>query len=378
MIKVSVIIPVYNVEPYLAQCLESVLAQSLKEIEIICINDGSMDRSPEILKEYAKKNLQIKILDQVNKGQSVARNRGVLEAHGEYLYFMDSDDLIVSHALEELWTICNRENLDVLYFSGTSFYESDALAKRHQAFKNSYYRKGSYTAPVSGPEMLAQLKQNSDYFVSPCLQLVRRELLIRNRIEFQEGIIHEDNCFSFQVVLAAEKTFCVNDVYFYRRVHQSSVMTRKENHRNLQGYFVCLIKQLEWAARQNIQDTRINAAIESVLMLLFLHVQRIYISLSTSEREKFLNLCNPYERYLFQSVILKSIWQRVDAERQHREREIYRQDLDAIYHSKSFRISRIVIYLPRKLYRGCKCLKENGFHYTVKRALQKVKEKLVR
>ena len=371
MIKVSVVIPVYNVEPYLAQCLESILAQSLKEIEIICINDGSMDRSPEILKEYAKKYSQIKILDQVNKGQSASRNRGILEACGEYLYFMDSDDLIVSHALEELWTVCKQENLDVLYFSGASFYESDALAEEQRAFNNTYYRKGSYITPTSGPEMLAQLKQNGDYYVSPCLQLVRRELLIRHHIEFPENIIHEDNCFSFQVILAAEKAFCVNDVYFYRRVRKSSIMTANKTHRNLRGYFVCLVRQLEWASMQDIQDTRVNAAIESVLTLLFLHVQRIYIYLSDAEREKFLSLCSPYERYLFQSVIRKSIGQRCKVEELD-------EKLDAVYKSKSYRIGRAITYLPRQLRRGWKCLKENGLRYTVKRTLQKVEKKLVR
>ena len=93
MVKVSVIIPVFNVEKYLEECLESILAQSMKEIEIICVNDGSIDNSLNILRKYEAEYPQIKVLDQLNGGQSAARNRALSCASGEYVYFMDSDDL---------------------------------------------------------------------------------------------------------------------------------------------------------------------------------------------------------------------------------------------------------------------------------------------
>ena len=118
MKKVSVVIPVWNTEKYIKECLDSILAQSIiDELEIICVNDGSTDTSLEILRKYEKQYEQIKVIDQINGGQSTARNVALNVAAGEYVYFMDGDDLLTSFALEELWKICREIQLDVLYFS---------------------------------------------------------------------------------------------------------------------------------------------------------------------------------------------------------------------------------------------------------------------
>ena len=101
MINVSIVIPVYNVEKYLKQCLESVVNQTLDKIEVICINDGSTDNSLNILKEYEKKYNNIIIIDQENKGPGFARNIGMKRASGKYIYFLDSDDYIELNAMED-------------------------------------------------------------------------------------------------------------------------------------------------------------------------------------------------------------------------------------------------------------------------------------
>ena len=85
--------------------------------------------------------------------------------------------------------------------------------------------------------MLVELRKNKDYMASPCLQIIRRNFLNEKNIRFYNGIIHEDNCFTFKTLLQAERTFCVNDIYFYRRVREQSTMTRQENWKNLKGYF---------------------------------------------------------------------------------------------------------------------------------------------
>ena len=106
-----------------------------------------------------------------------------------------------------------------------------------------------------------------------------RELLFEKKIRFCEGIIHEDNCFTFQVLLSAKRAFCVNDIYFYRRVREISVMTQKETYKNLRGYFVCLVRQLQFAGEQQIDDPYINQKIEYILWMLNYHVQRIYLKI---------------------------------------------------------------------------------------------------
>ncbi len=103
-VKVTVIIPVYNMEQYLAECLDSVITQSLRDIEIICINDGSKDNSITILRAYESRDNRIKIIDQENKGVATARNIGIKAASGKYVIFMDSDDLHPADVLESLYT----------------------------------------------------------------------------------------------------------------------------------------------------------------------------------------------------------------------------------------------------------------------------------
>lgn len=121
--KVSVIVPVYNVEKYLSECLESLINQTLSDIEIICVNDGSTDDSRNVLERYAASDKRIAVVNQTNKGLSAARNSGVKTARGRYLYFLDSDDFIDRNALEYLYQEAEKYRLDILYFDGVSVWE---------------------------------------------------------------------------------------------------------------------------------------------------------------------------------------------------------------------------------------------------------------
>jgi hypothetical protein len=215
---------------------------------------------------------------------------------------MDSDDIVEPSMLENLWVECEKKQLDVVYFSGSSFYESEELAAKHKAFSNTYFRKGEYTQAVSGQELFVQLRRNRDYFVSPCLQLIRRDFLNDNNITFYEGIIHEDNLFSFQVILLAKKAFCVNDIYFRRRVRGESVMTTPESAKNVKGYFVCYIKQLEFVSNLDRVREEVSEEIVAVLRSMARSVIRIYTAIDKDEKQNFLASCNLYQSYLFNSV----------------------------------------------------------------------------
>lgn len=113
IVRISVIVPVYNVEKYLEKCLDSLVNQTLKDIEIICINDGSTDKSGEILCSYAQRYSQIVVLNQLNKGQSAARNYGITMANGEYLGFVDSDDWVDLDYFEKLYTAAKKYECDI-------------------------------------------------------------------------------------------------------------------------------------------------------------------------------------------------------------------------------------------------------------------------
>lgn len=120
-IKVSVIVPVFNVEEYLSTSLDSILNQTLKDIEIICINDGSTDASLDILENYAKKDARIKIISKKNEGQGIARNIGLDNAQGEFIAFVDSDDFIKEDMLEKSYEKSVSKNLDLVMYKVSSF-----------------------------------------------------------------------------------------------------------------------------------------------------------------------------------------------------------------------------------------------------------------
>lgn len=127
LVKVSVVVPVYNTAPYLAQCLDSLIGQSLADIEIICVDDGSTDDSPSILQEYAERDARIKVLSQQNQFAGVARNNGMTAACGEYIMFCDSDDFMADNALELMYEKCKEDRADICVCAGERYYEQLGL-----------------------------------------------------------------------------------------------------------------------------------------------------------------------------------------------------------------------------------------------------------
>ncbi len=236
-IKVSVIVAVYNMERYLEECLDSLLAQTLRETEIICINDGSADSSARILEEYAKKDSRIAIYGQKNAGLSVTRNRGILLATGEYIYFMDSDDMLHPDALEKLYNKSAEQKLDVLYFNGKAFYENKTLQEKYPGFEGYYDRKGNYPELCTGPEMFRQMRELDEYRTNVGIQFFRRTYLLEQNLTFQPGILHEDNAFTFQAMLLAERAGYMNRTFFDRRVRENSIMTAEAKFAHTYGYF---------------------------------------------------------------------------------------------------------------------------------------------
>lgn len=374
--KVSVIIPVYNTEKYINNCLNSIINQTLEEIEIICVDDGSSDNSLNILKYYAESDKRISIFSQRNKGQSSARNIGIKNAMGEYLYFLDSDDYIANDALELLYAEAKKSDLELLLFDGTSFYENKKLENDYNNYKNYYSRNNSYPGIHLGADLYVRQVRNSDYKISPCMQFIKNSYLKNNMIFFKEGIIHEDNLFSFVCLLQASRVKCINNVLFFRRVRESSTMTASMGFRNFKGYFLCVIFMLRFLDSKNFDEQVLEMAGKQISSLCG-KVRDIYDGLTNSDKE-LIHTLDPKDRLYFR-VFIKSRHQYLSINKKKENNfSTFKSKLYAAFNSYSSKIGRVITFVPKKILGIKHCYKENGLKYTFNRAREKLRRIFVR
>jgi glycosyltransferase involved in cell wall biosynthesis len=217
---VSVVIPVYNVEKYLAECVDSVLGQTYTDYEIILVDDGATDSSGAMCDAYARNDPRIRVIHQKNGGLSAARNTGLKAARGEYVYFLDSDDYIEPQTLEVLLETAEREQADVVFFDGFVFFdqceEDDSVSR--------YIRKAPYDAQ-NGRRMLLELLNKEEYRTAVPLMLFRRGYLSEHGLWFEEGVIHEDELFTFLVYNADGQIAHCHGQLYARRMRPASIMT---------------------------------------------------------------------------------------------------------------------------------------------------------
>lgn len=227
-IKISVIIPVYNVEKYIRQCIDSVVNQTLKDIEIIVVNDGTKDNSMKIINEYIS-DKRIIVINKENGGLSSARNVGMKLAKGEYIYFLDSDDFINEETLEILYN--NSENADIV-FSSFTYYNEKFKTNKKSKFKfpfNNYINKGIYFL-YNGEEINVWNK------------LYKFSFLRKYKFSFIENIIYEDQDFGFKTFMMAQSVKYINNYnYNYRIFREGSIMSIKN--RELEIFSVQILQK---------------------------------------------------------------------------------------------------------------------------------------
>lgn len=261
MPKVSVVIPVYKVEKYLPACLDSVLSQTLKDIEVICIDDASPDRCPEILDEYAARDCRVFVLHLLeNHQQGYGRNRGMEMARGQYVYFLDSDDMIMPEAMEELYKVAEKDRLDCIYFDSQVIFESKELEKRNATYFGG--RRGKYEDRVySGRELFERFSEQHDWSCYVQRSFWRRDFLIRNEVYSPEHTEHEDEYFSFKGALLAQRVRYIAKDYFIRRYREESVMTRPAHPKDFHGYFVNFCLMVDLVVKLGYFSTRADSRI---------------------------------------------------------------------------------------------------------------------
>lgn len=222
-IKLSVIVPVYNVEKYIEECISSLLNQTIKEIEIIVVDDGSCDNSIELVKRFKDK--RIKIIYQENKGLSAARNTGIREANGDYIVFIDSDDFIDGeNSLKEMYNIAIKYDSDIVIGNAVKYYSENQIETIQRCEVEFYERT------LKSKELLGKFYKNNLFLVPVCFNMYRKRLIEENKLYFKEGILHEDELFTPQIFIKANNiSIYPKNFYIYRQRQGSIIHTKNDN-----------------------------------------------------------------------------------------------------------------------------------------------------
>lgn len=360
---ISVIIPIYNSFPWLKQSMEAIINQTIKNIEIICINDGSTDGSLNLIKEYSNKDNRIRVYSQPNKGQSSARNVGLKMARGDYIYFFDSDDLIEPYALEHLYAKATKDRLELLFFNGRSIFETEELKKRFPVYVTHYNRSGQYPGIYKGNDIYEMLIHNDDYTVQPCLLFYERSFLIQNQLEFCNGIIYEDNLHTLKAFLSAKRVGYLPEQLFIRRVRNGSTMTGQQSYYNFYCYLMCLVKMYDFILN--------NESTSDVIDTIRYHFNNFSrLAVESFEALEIRDRRIPWTNDKNEKVLLDFIFDRLLLKSS--ENTIRQMDSEYRIVCPSYPMYRFLLaitFVPRKTYGGIRCLKENGWRYTIRRTL---------
>ena len=225
----SIIIPVYNTEKYLSDCLDSIINQTLSDIEIICINDGSTDNSLEILNKYANKDSRIKIFSKKNEGQATARNKGIKEATGEYIAFVDSDDFVDLDIFKKLYNHAKKNRLDIdmckisVFDNETSEIDDNVWYYSLGVFRNFNKKIFSHN---DTKEFTCEIA------VTPYNKIYKKSFLDKNNILFPEGYIFEDEAFFFDAYLNAKRVSILNENLYYYRINRKGSTVEKTSEKD--------------------------------------------------------------------------------------------------------------------------------------------------
>lgn len=233
MIKVSVILPIYNVAPYLEAAFDSILNQSLKEIEVIAVNDGSTDQSEDIIKQYQQRDSRIISFSQENKGQSAARNLALRHATGKYIYMMDSDDMLSSpDALQLCYDYAEKNQADFIFFD-RDWFADDGLIATSGVYSTQYVEEN---IKYDGEALLNHMLDTVSYNSVVWLLFINHKHLKRIGLTFYEGIIHEDELYTTILMLKSHSIYCLKHKLVKHRIHSSSTIGKRFARRNMDCY----------------------------------------------------------------------------------------------------------------------------------------------
>ena len=258
-IELSIIVPVYNVEIYLKECLDSIYNIKNIKKEIILINDGSTDLSLNILNDYKKQYPEItKIINKKNTGLSDTRNIGLKEAKGEYIYFIDSDDFIDSLKFEKIFKIGKEKNIDIIKSSGYYLKNSEIKNLDKKIIKSGIY---------NGRQLIKLLHRNKIIRVEVWLSIYKLDFLKELDIKFEKGLLYEDTIFSYKCWLNCFSILYVNENFYYYRVRKGSIMNSNKEKENFKYKLVNCNLLLKEQQKKDIQINEIYSLILNICLV---------------------------------------------------------------------------------------------------------------
>lgn len=309
-IKLSFIVPIYNMENYLEECVESILLQNVEQSEIILVDDGSMDASVSLCDKYEKQYGNIKVIHKVNGGISSARNRGLSVAQGEYICFVDSDDFFKSEFANDFLEICEKENLDIIR-GWYGIYEEDTKTYQQHLFPEiSYINK-----TLSGYEFLKKSVLEHANEVVPWLGFFKRDYLVKNKLVFPEGIAYEEDQLFFLEALICNKECRVyqSDIEFYSYRKRQGSATKTPKFKQIEDILYVVEKETRLLDKYQLPKDIKNSALKYICSS-FYQLTSIYGRLKKEDiiktakitpfRMKWQCICHPYDIHQFLKIFL--------------------------------------------------------------------------
>lgn len=298
--ELSIIIPVYNSSKFLRECLDSILKQDSYEYEIICVDDGSEDNSLDILHEYEKLFYNYKIIKQEHRGLAAARNNGIKVSCGEYIYFVDSDDIVGDNFINNALMRAKNEKLDVLMFSFENFATDNVTYRKYEERILKIKRTEAPDIILSGIKMMKYLFERNEYYPMVWIQIAKRSLLFDKQIMFYEGFVFEDMLYTFRLLWHSKRVRSITDVGYKKRIHEESICGRPENIHNVESLWHNYKKLMVLCEQFNQDDDSYEYVAKAMINRsknqLMLHFNR----LSDADRSMFINGLSRWDKIKFE------------------------------------------------------------------------------
>ena len=356
---VSVIIPAFNCEAYIEAAVSSVMHQSHRNLEIICVDDGSTDSTLELLLSVAQSDERICILHHVNEGPAAAKNHALARARGAYVMFLDADDTLQTDAVEHLLQVAHTYDADALLYDGTATYETPQLRERYPLYQDCYTYDLPTEPPVDGLTYFCRAMSAHKYHANACMTFIKRALLDKHQIRFIEGIYHESQPFTFEVLARAQRVSHVPEQLYLKTVHERSLTTGGKSILHLYG-LLASVARIQALCPALPYGDETNAQVASLLHELFSQVDSTYRAIKN--HKDILDKLTDVERCQLDLILAPFENERINkqlADAAQREQDIVG--------SVSFRVGRKLTAPARTLRDAAATTKAQGFPHVLTR-----------